>query len=189
MNDYVETFTIINEAVRDENYDFAITELNKLCNEEHPINVRYVATLRLGEIYFFDKKDFDNAISYLMKSYTSFERIEGLMYLIKIYFESNRTLLAYALGCVCVITNEFEGSGCDKMVYEFERYYLMAKICLRMKKYEEANELVKKAIDGIGEKGYHKHFDDETYDNLIVELRKIFEQSATGMIPAEGKPE
>lgn len=179
MNDYVETFKIINDGVNDKNYDFSIKELERLEHDEHPITVKFVATLRLGEIYLLNLKDFDRALPYLIKSYTAYERIEGLMYLVKIYLENNRLLFAYALACVCLFTKEFEGAGCDLFVYEFERYFLMAKICFKMNKFQEANDMAKKSIAGIGEKGYHKNIDNETYDKLIVELRNLFEESAT----------
>lgn len=183
-DDYIETFQIINDAVKDKNYDFSITELERLeNNDEYPITVKFVATLRLGEIYLINLKDFNKALPYLIKSYTAYERIEGLMYLVKIYYETNRLLFAYALACVCLFTKEFEGAGCDKYTYEFERYFLMGKITLKMKKYEEANDMIKKSINGIGDKGFHKNIDDETYDKLIAELRELFEQSATGMMP------
>lgn len=193
-NEYIETFQIINDAVADENYEFAIKELERLEHDEHPITVKFVATLRLCEIYLLNLKDFDRALPYLIKSYTTYERIEGLMYLVKIYLENNRLLFAYALACVCIFTKEFEGAGCDPLVYEFERYYLMSRICLKMKKYSEANEMAKKAIAGIGEIGYHKNIDNETYNKLIIELRELFEESATGMMgqsppTTEGEPQ
>jgi tetratricopeptide (TPR) repeat protein len=190
MNDYVETFQIINDAVDDKNYEFALKELLKLADvhkDEHPINIKFVSTLRLGEIYLINLKDFDKSLPYLMKSYTLYERIEGLIYLVKFYFDNDRLLFSYALACVCLFTKEFEGAGCDKYVYEFERYFLMGKICLKMQKYEEANDMIKLAIKGIGDKGQYSNIDDETYDKLIVELREIFEASATGMMT--DKPE
>lgn len=179
MNDYVETFKIINDGVNDKNYDFAIKELERLEHDEHPITVKFVATLRLGEIYLLNLKDFQKSLFYLIKSYTAYERIEGLMYLVKIYYDTNRLLFAYALACVCLFTKEFEGAGCDPYVYEFERYFLMAKICLKMKKYSDSNDMCKKAIAGIGEKNHHKNIDNEAYDKLIIELRELFEESAT----------
>lgn len=189
MNDYVDTFKIINDGVNDKNYDFAIKELERLEHDEHPITVKFVATLRLGEIYLLNLKDFQKSLFYLIKSYTAYERIEGLMYLVKIYLENNRLLFAYALACVCLFTQPFEGSGCDLFVYEFERYFLMAKICFKMRKYSESNDMCRKAIAGIGDKGHFKNIDDKTYDELIVELRNLFEESATKMMPAEANPE
>ena len=117
--------------------------------------------------YYAEENDFDKALPWLMKSYSEFERIEGLIQLVKCYMSMNRFLLAYSLALVCLFTEKFEGAGCDQFIYDFERQYLLAKLCVKLNKLEEGTHHIKKAVEGLRE-------EYDMYEEYLNSCKQIF---------------
>jgi len=171
---YEDTFKQIDEMIKDEEYENAILHLKIIYENDENINVRYFACIKLANIYLQDYDDFDRALPWLMKSYSEFQRIEGLICVVKYYMSKQRYMLGYSLCLVCLFTDKFENIGCSDFIYEFERHYLLAQLCLHMKRFEECNSHVKKAIEGLKE-------DFDMYEEYLLSCRDIFEKSAEKM--------
>ena len=75
--------------------------------------------------------------------------------------------MAYSLALVCLFTQKFEGVGCDEFIYDFERHYLLAKLCVKLNKKEEGTHHIKKALEGLRE-------EYDMYDEYINSCKQIF---------------
>ena len=133
---------------------------------------KYNACMIIAKYYAEEEKDFEEALPWLMKSYAEFERIEGLIQVVKYYMGMNRFLLAYSLALVCLFTQKFDGVGCNDFIYDFERHYLLAKLCVKLNKLEEGISHIKKAVEGLREKYDGKKFD--MYDEYINSCKELF---------------
>ncbi len=155
-------------------------DLNKLYsimgdiqNSELSMNEKFHANMYAGKHYY--DINFEIAQVFLLKSYYDYERVEGLTLIVQKFIQMNRLKLAYMFSCVCIFTNKIDNIGCDEFVYEYQRNYNHAALCMEMKRYEEANYHIKMAID----------FLDETKDEhvkLLEGCKKIFVDSSTEMI-------
>ena len=128
---------------------------------------KFIACMNLAKYYVEEENDLDKALPWLMKSYSEFERIEGIIQVVKYYMAMNRFLLAYSLGLVCLFTEKFENIGCDDFIYDFERHYLLAKLCVKLNKLEEGTHHIKKAVEGLKEE-----FD--MYEEYINSCKDLF---------------
>ena len=84
----------------------------------------------------------------------------------------NRFLLAYSLVLVCLFTEKFKNFGCDDFIYDFERHYLLAKLCVKLNKLEKGTHHIKKAVQGLREEYDGKKFD--IYDEYLNSCKEIF---------------
>ena len=104
-----------------------------------------------------------------MKSYTNYQRIEGLILLVKYYYEMRRYLLAYSLSMVCLMTNEIPDIGCNEYVYKFEKYLVHSKICYHIQKFEEGEITLKKGIEYMNE-------DMPNYKDHVIEIKELLDE-------------
>lgn len=141
-------------------------------NEKSSTIERFASCMTIAKYYAEEENDLDNALPWLMKSYSEFERIEGLIQLVKYYMSMNRYMLAYSLALVCLFTQKFDDIGCDVFIYDFERHYLLAKICVKLNKKEEGTAHIKKAIEGLKEDYDGKKFD--MYEEYINSCKEVF---------------
>jgi len=133
---------------------------------------KFVACMNLAKYYIEEDKDLDKALPWLMKTYSEFERIEGLIQIVKYYMSMNRVLLAYSLALVCLFTNKIENIGCDEYVYDFERHYLLARLCVKLNKLEEGTHHIKKAVEGLKEEYNGVKF--QMYDEYLNSCKEVF---------------
>ena len=123
--------------------EYLYTVDNYLKNDNLPMSISYNLNFLAGLIAI-KNDEFDLCLPYLMKSYTNYQRIEGLILLVKYYYEMRRYLLAYSLSMVCLMTNEIPDIGCNEYVYKFEKYLVHSKICYHIQKFEEGEITLKK---------------------------------------------
>lgn len=169
-----DEINIINEMINDKNYELALNTLKDMSKSNQNMSSQYIYCVKTAEIYINHLHDFDLALPYLMKSYIDFQRIEGLIVIVKHYMNINRYIIAYSLGLVCLFTDKIDNIGCDNFVYDYERHYVLSQICMEMKRYDEANSHIKKAIDYLKD-------DQSDYNDRIKDCKNIFEQSAINM--------
>ena len=147
--------------------DLISDNLKTYNNEKASMIERFISSMNLAKYYAEEENDFDKALPWLMNSYVQFERIEGLIQIVKLYMRMDRYLLAYSLALVCLFTQKFDDIGCDEFIYDFERHYLLAKICVKLGKKEEGTAHIKKAIEGLKEE-----FD--MYEEYINSCKEVF---------------
>ncbi len=152
------------------------TQLKKAIEMYHDktseIYQKYIACMTIAKHFIEEENDFEEALPWLMKSYSQFERIEGLIQVVKYYMSMDRFLLAYSLALVCLFTQKFENIGCDDFIYDFERHFLLAKLCVKLNKLEEGISHIKKAVEGLREEYDGKKFD--MYDDYLNSCKQIF---------------
>lgn len=147
--------------------DLISDNLKTYHSENSLTSEKFIACMNLAKYYAEEEKDFDEALPWLFKSYAEFERIEGLIQVVKYYMAMNRFLLAYSLALVCLFTQKFEGVGCSEFIYNFERHFLLAKICLKLNKKEEGISHIKKAVEGLRE-------EYDMYEEYLNSCKQIF---------------
>jgi hypothetical protein len=141
-------------------------------NEKSSTIERFASCMTIAKYYAEEENDFDKAFPWLMKSYSEFERVEGLIQVVKYYMRIDRYLLAYSLALVCLFTQKFDDIGCDDFIYDFERHYLLAKICVKLNKKEEGTHHIKKAVEGLKEEYGGKKF--EMYEEYLNSCKELF---------------
>ena len=147
--------------------DLISDNLKTYHSEKSFASEKFNACMTLAKYYIEEENDLDKALPWLMKTYSEFERIEGLIQVVKYYMGMNRFLLAYSLALVCLFTEKFEDIGCSDFIYDFERHYLLAKLCVKLNKLEEATHHIKKAVEGLKEE-----FD--MYEEYINSCKELF---------------
>lgn len=152
--------------------DLISDNLKVYYNENSLTSEKFIACMNLSKYYIQEENDFDKALPWLIKTYSEFERIEGLIQVVKYYIGMNRFLLAYSLGLVCLFTEKFENIGCDSFIYEFERHYLLSQLCVKLNKLEEGTHHIKKAVEGLREEYDGKKFD--LYDEYLNSCKEVF---------------
>ena len=70
------------------------------------------------------------------------------------------------------VTEKFENIGCDGFIYEFERHYLLAQLCVKLNKLEEGTHHIKKAVEGLKEEYDGKKFD--MYEEYLNSCKEVF---------------
>ena len=147
--------------------DLIIDNMKTYHNENSLTSEKFIACMNLAKYYVEEENDLDKALPWLMKSYSEFERIEGLIQVVKYYMGMNRFLLAYSLALVCLFTQKFDGVGCNDFIYDFERHYLLAKLCVKLNKKEEGISHIKKAVEGLRE-------EYDMYEEYLNSCKQIF---------------
>ena len=150
-----------------------INENLKIYHSENSLmSEKYISCMKLAKYYCEEENDFDKALPWLMKTYSEFERIEGLIQVVKCYISMNRILLAYSLCLVCLFTEKFENIGCNEFVYDFERHFLLAQLCVKLNKLEEGTHHIKKAVEGLREEYNGVKF--QLYDEYLNSCKEVF---------------
>lgn len=152
---------------------YIINDNLKVYHDENSLtSEKFIACMNLAKYYIEEETDFDKALPWLMKTYSEFERIEGLIQVVKYYMKMNRFLLAYSLGLVCLFTEKFENIGCDEFIYDFERHYILTQLCVKLGKKEEGIHHIKKAVEGLREEYCGVKFD--MYEEYLNSCKKFF---------------
>ena len=169
---YLEIKNHLNELESEKEYTEYLFSVDKYLSEDDnlPMSIQFTLNYLAG-IIAMKMDDFDMAIPYLMKTYYQFQRIEGLVLVVSYFYEIERHLLAYSLSMVSIMTKYIDDIGCNDLVYDFQRYLLHAKICLKVAKFEEGIDVLKKSMEYL-----NKNTDMIGYKEYIVETKELFDE-------------
>ena len=171
MNEIECQVNVIKNLIDNKEYTEALFEIDEcLKMKEIPMSISYMLNHQAGLICLQNINDFDMSLSYLMKTYTNYQQIEGLLEIVSYYQRNNRTMLAYSLSVVCLFTNIIPDISCNEFIYDYMRYYIHSMICLDFGKYGEAIENIKKCIEYLQP-------EMKEYFELMESCKLIFEKS------------